>query len=51
LVWHFVSKLTVLSEDVSSEIIVTIFAVKKKEVGKCFRKEWRILKKEIKFFE
>ena len=51
LIWHLVSKLRVFSKHISSKIIVSELAVEEKEIAESFRKEWRVLKQKVEFFE
>jgi hypothetical protein len=51
LIGHFISELTVLCQNISSKVIVSVLAVKKKEICESFRKERWILKEKVEFFE
>lgn len=51
LVGHLVSKLRILSQDISSQIVVAKLAVQKKQIAEGLRQERRVFKQEVKLFE
>jgi hypothetical protein len=51
LVWHLVSKLRILSQYISSQIVVAELAVQEKQIAEGLRQEGRVFKQEVKLFE
>ena len=42
-----VSEVSILREDISSQIIILVLAIQQQQVTKCFRGKWILLKKEL----